>query len=384
VDLTSYTLLGRSGLRVSPIALGTMTFGEQWGWGAPRETARAMFDEYVHVGGNFIDTADGYTEGTSESWLGDFMEESGLRERLVIATKYTYNAQPGDPNAGGNHRKHLLAALEGSLRRLKTDYVDLYYLHTWDRLTPVDEVMRTMDDAVRAGKVRYVGLSDTPAWYAARAQTLAQWRGFAPVAAMQLEYSLIERNVELEFTDLAVELGMAMVPWSPLAMGLLSGKYRASEGGAAPSGQGRLQTVSASGRAPAAFNKLTERNFKIVAVLEEVAAEAGISMVHAALQWLHLRRGVASIIVGATKPAQLRESLSALPPRLSADQIARLDAVSEPARPFPYHMFSNAHQARITGGVEVYGQPPQFAAPDHIPAASAPAIGARGERRTAH
>ncbi|WP_267905027.1 aldo/keto reductase [Paraburkholderia madseniana] len=166
MTMDRYTLLGRSGLRVSPIALGTMTFGTEWGWGADEQAAQRLFDLYVDAGGNFVDTADLYTEGTSEKWLGKFVAARGLRDRLVIATKYGYNAETGNPNAGGNHRKNLLRALDGSLKRLGTDYIDLYYLHTWDRVTPVDEVMRAMDDAVRAGKIRYVGLSDTPAWFA--------------------------------------------------------------------------------------------------------------------------------------------------------------------------------------------------------------------------
>jgi aryl-alcohol dehydrogenase-like predicted oxidoreductase len=348
-QMNHYRVLGRSGLRVSPISLGAMTFGEEWGWGAARESARALFDLYVDAGGNFIDTADMYTEGTSERWLGEFVRERGLRDQLVIATKYTYNAQPGDPNAGGNQRKNFMRALEGSLQRLQTDYIDLYYLHTWDRMTPVDEVMRAMDDAVRAGKIRYVGLSDVPAWYAGRAQTLAQWRGFEPVAAMQLEYSLVERNAELEFSDLSQELGMGLVPWSPLAMGLLSGKYRPSRDG--NFGEGRLQTTSAN--PGPGFDRFNERNFRIVAALEQVAGEAGVSMAQAALNWLHQKAAVASIIVGATRPAQLRDSLGALGFRLSPEHVARLDAASEPARPFPYYMFEDRQQVRIHGGVEV-------------------------------
>jgi aryl-alcohol dehydrogenase-like predicted oxidoreductase len=242
-------------------------------------------------------------------------------------------------------------------------------VHTWDRMTPVDEVMRTLDDAVRAGKIRYVGLSDTPAWFAARAQTLAQWRGFEPVAAMQLEYSLIERNAENEFADLAVEFGMGLVPWSPLAMGLLSGKYRPSEGA---SGGGRLQTVSeqTAGRMPPGFDKLTPRNFRIVAELEAVAAEAGRPMAQVALNWLHDKRGVSSIIVGATKPEQLEDSLASLDFTLAPELAARLDAVSQPDRPFPYYMFADGHQARIHGHVEVASKPRRYDEPVIVPAPS--------------
>jgi len=378
MKLNSYTLLGRSGLRVSPIALGTMTFGTEWGWGADEAAAQRLFDIYVDAGGNFIDTADLYTEGTSESWVGRFAAARGLRERLVIATKYSYNAQSGNPNAGGNHRKNLLRALEGSLKRLGTDYIDLYYLHTWDRMTPADEVMRAMDDAVRAGKIRYVGLSDVPAWYAGRAQTLAEWRGFEPVAAMQLEYSLIERNAEHEFADLATQLGMGLVPWSPLGMGVLSGKYRPAqtrvEGAASASGfpgvsgAGRLQTVGP--KPPPGFDKLSARNFAIVAELERVAHEASRPMAQVALNWLYQKRGVASIIVGATKAGQLEESLGALDFTLAPELIARLDAASEPAHPFPYYMFADGHQARIHGQVDVRAAPLNHARTQHVPAPS--------------
>lgn len=369
MTLHRYTLLGRSGLRVSPIALGTMTFGTEWGWGADEKAAQRLFDLYVDAGGNFIDTADLYTEGTSERWVGRFAAQRGLRERLVIATKYSYNAESGNPNAGGNHRKNLIRALEGSLKRLGTDYIDLYYLHTWDRMTPVDEVMRAMDDAVRAGKIRYVGLSDTPAWFAGRAQTLADWRGFEPVAAMQLEYSMIERNAENEFADLATNLGMGLVPWSPLGMGLLSGKYRPSQSGSfeakTVAGDGRLASLASA--PPPGFDKLTGRNFHIVAELEAVASEVSRPMAQVALNWLHQKRGVSSVIVGATKPEQLQESLGALDFMLAPEHLARLDAVSEPARPFPYYMFADGHQARIHGQVDVADKPDGYDRPVRVP-----------------
>ncbi|WP_188688432.1 aldo/keto reductase [Silvimonas amylolytica] len=365
----SYHLLGRSGLRVSPFSLGTMTFGTEWGWGTERDIAKNLFDVYLEHGGNFFDTADMYTNGTSEIWTGEFIADRGVRDRVVIATKYSYNAEPGNPNAGGNHRKNLMRALEGSLKRLNTDYIDLYYLHTWDRVTPVEEVMRTMDDAVRAGKIRYVGLSDTPAWYAAKAQTLAQWRGYEPVAAMQLEYSMIERNAELEFSDLAAESGMGLVAWSPLAMGLLSGKYKPSQGG--QFGDGRLQTTSGSGHAAPGFDKLTARNFAIVAELERVAQDIDRPMAQVALNWLYHRKGMSSVIVGATKPEQLQQTMRSLEFTIPAEQLARLNAISEPARPFPYYMFADNHQHRIHGNVPVNSQPAAFAPVTHIPVAAA-------------
>src|SRR5713226_516627 len=226
--LNSYFTLGRTGLRVSRLALGTMTFGTEWGWGTDKETARELVNTYVDAGGNFFDTADLYTNGTSETWLGEFVAERGLRDAAVISTKFSYNAQPGNPNAGGNGRKNILRAVEASLKRLGTDYIDLYILHTWDRVTPAEEVMRTLDDLVRSGKVRYVGLSNVPAWYASRAQTIAEMRGYERFSAFQLEYSLAERGIEDELLPFGIAHGLGTMVWSPLGSGLLSGKYKPS------------------------------------------------------------------------------------------------------------------------------------------------------------
>ncbi|KRE94961.1 aldo/keto reductase [Frateuria sp. Soil773] len=355
--LDQYYTLGRSGLRVSRLSLGTMTFGNDWGWGAAEDTARAMFDRYLDAGGNFIDTADLYTEGASETMLGKFVEQAGARDRVVLATKFSYNAQPGNPNAGGNGRKNILRAVEGSLRRLRTDYIDLYLLHTWDRVTPAEEVMRTLDDLVRAGKIRYAGLSDVPAWYAARAQTFAEAHALAPLVNLQLEYSLAERHIEHEFVPLATELGMGVTAWSPLAMGLLSGKYRPSEAGG--EGEGRLAKVAA---APG-FERFTERNWRIVAALEQVAREAGKPMAQVALNWGANRPGIASVIVGATRLEQLDANLAALDFELPAELRARLDAASAPECPFPYYMFADAQQTRIHGGVGVGDKPAGYAPP---------------------
>ncbi|HKE20177.1 MAG TPA: aldo/keto reductase, partial [Kofleriaceae bacterium] len=225
--LDTYRLLGRSGLRVSPLALGAMTFGTDWGWGADRGDARRIFDAYVDRGGNFIDTANQYTGGTSERLVGEFAEDR--RDRLVLATKYTLSTRPGDPNSGGNHRKSMVRSVEGSLGRLRTDYIDLLYLHAWDGTTPVDEILRAMDDLVRAGKVLYVGISDAPAWQVSRMQAIADLRGWSPLVALQIPYSLIERTVERELIPMAGELGLGVIPWSPLASGVLSGKYTAAD-----------------------------------------------------------------------------------------------------------------------------------------------------------
>jgi len=350
----SYYTLGRTGLRVSRLALGSMTFGTEWGWGMEKAAAQNIFNAYLDAGGNFIDTADLYTNGSSESWLGDFIAARGARDQVVIASKFSYNAQPGNPNAGGNGRKNVLRAIEGSLKRLKTDYLDLYLLHTWDQVTPAEEVMRTFDDLVRAGKVRHVGLSDVPAWYAARAATLAQLRGYEPVSALQLEYSLAERNIENEFTGLGAEVGAGIMVWSPLASGLLSGKYKPNAQ-ARDAGEGRLAAMAGSSNP--GFQKFNERNWAIVAELEQVAAEAGRSMAQVAVNWVAQRPGVASVIIGATRIEQLKDNLGALDFSLAPEHIARLDAVSEPARPFPYSFFGNEIQAMLNGGASVGDKP---------------------------
>jgi aryl-alcohol dehydrogenase-like predicted oxidoreductase len=350
-SLGSYTLLGRSGLRVSPLALGTMTFGTEWGWGAPRQTAFTLLDRYLEAGGNFIDTADGYTGGTSEALIGDYFAERGQRDRAVIATKFTFNAAPGDPNAGGNGRKNIHRALEGSLRRLKTDYVDLYWLHAWDGLTPVEEVMATLDGLIAAGKIRYIGLSDVPAWYLARAQTLAELRGLERVAGLQLEYSLVERNIEREHIPAAQALGVGITPWSPLASGLLTGKY--TRDGVSAKGEGRLPAIAASGNP--GFEKLfTEQNWRIVDTLVAVARELGKSPAQVALSWVIHRPGVTSTILGATKPEQLEANLGALEVEIPAPLRERLDEVSRPPVVHPYHFFVTPQmQAMIAGGTTI-------------------------------
>ncbi|HKX39811.1 MAG TPA: aldo/keto reductase [Burkholderiaceae bacterium] len=353
---TVYHTLGRSGLRVSRLSFGAMTFGTEWGWGSDKNASQRMFDTYLDSGGNFIDTADVYTNGTSERWVGEFVKARQARDRVVLASKYTFNLGDRNPNGGGNGRKNLLRAVEGSLQRLGTDYLDLYYVHAWDQLTPADEVMRTMDDLVRAGKVRHVGLSDVPAWYAARAQTLADWRGFEPVSALQLQYSLVERQIENEHVRLATELGMGITVWSPLASGVLSGRYRAGE-----RPEGRLAAMQGNGNP--AFQHLTERNFAIVAALEQVASELDRPMAQVALNWVANRPGVASVIVGASRPEQLAVNLGALDFEIPAELNTRLEQASRPPSTFPYYFFTNAMQGMMYGGATVGDKPAGYRSP---------------------
>jgi aryl-alcohol dehydrogenase-like predicted oxidoreductase len=356
--LGEYRLLGRSGLRVSPLCLGTMTFGTEWGWGSAKETAHRMLARYLELGGNFVDTADGYTGGTSESLIGEYLKRSGRRDRTVLATKFSLGATPGDPNSGGNGRKCVLRALEGSLRRLGTDYVDLYWLHAWDGITPLEEVMQTLTDLVRAGKIRYAGFSNVPAWYFARAQTLAEREGLTPIIALQLEYSLVERNIEREHVPAALALGAAVTPWSPLASGLLSGKYRRE--GVKAVGEGRLPMVATSGNP--GFDKIfTERNWAIADEVAAVARAIGAPPSQVALSWISSRPGVGSTIVGATRLDQLESNLAALDLSIPEPLSRRLEEVSRPEVVTPYQFFTEFFFKGMHGaGATVRAEPPGF------------------------
>jgi aryl-alcohol dehydrogenase-like predicted oxidoreductase len=332
MKLNDYLTLGRSGLRVSPVALGTMTFGSDWGWGADADESRRMFDAYLAAGGNFVDTANFYTNGSAERLLGQFM--AGRRDAVVLATKYSLNMQPGNPNAGGNHRRSMVRAVEASLQRLGTDYIDLLYLHVWDGTTPIDEIMRAFDDLVRAGKVLYAGISDTPAWQVARMQTLADLRGWTPLVALQIEHSLIARTVERELLPMAHELGLGVVAWSPLGGGLLSGKYsRADLGGSSaegPSGTRKAVVTSHGG--------LSEANLAIADVVRELADAQRCSPAQIALAWtLHRRAPTVMPIIGARTFAQFEENLGALNVKLNAAAIERLDSASAISMGFPHN-----------------------------------------------
>lgn len=361
-SLAKYHLLGQTGLRVSPLALGTMNFGTDWGWGISGEDAHRLLTRYLEAGGNFIDTADAYTSGSSERIIGDYFEQHGGRQRAVIATKFSANLSPGDPNAGGNSRKHIYSALEGSLRRLKTDYVDVYWLHVWDGLTPVEEVMGTLTGLVREGKVRYIGFSDVPAWYFARAQTLAERNGWEKVAALQLEYSLAERNVEREHLPAALALGAALTPWSPLAGGLLTGRY--TREGTQPKGDGRAHALLASGN-PVADKFLQERPWTIVEELVAVAKEVERSPAQVALNWVATRPGVASTLIGASRPEQLEDNLHALDFKLPRELSARLEVASRPELINPYVFFESPFftKGMLAGGTTVSAEPSGFRGP---------------------
>src|SRR6266481_3996309 len=334
-----YRLLGRSGLRVSEFALGTMTFGDDWGWGAPKDEAQKVYNAFRESGGNFIDTANIYTNGTSETFLGEFMK--GHRASLVLATKYT-NATPGtDPNAAGNHRKSMMQSVEASLKRLQTGYIDLYWVHMWDQITPVEEVMRGLDDLICQGKVLYVGISDAPAWWIAQANTLAQLRGWSPFVGLQIEYSLIERSVERELVPMAKSLNLGLTAWSPLARGILTGKYH----GHGSFEQGRLNSDTMKDLMPE-----QQRTDRVVAAVKAVSDQTGLGMAQVALAWLRYRPVPVIPIIGARKLSQLQDNLASLDMALSTEQVRALDEASQIDLGFPYDIYAKEFVRAIAYG----------------------------------
>lgn len=307
-----YRLLGTTGLRISQAFLGAMTFGEQGGVGAPLEECRRIFDAYAASGGNVIDTAVNYRGGESETIVGQLLQ--GRRDRFVLSTKYTVTRDPSDPNAAGNHRKNLVLSLETSLRRLRTDYIDLYWVHIWDGHTPVGETMRALEDVVRAGKVLYVGISDAPAWVVARANILAEWRAWTPFVALQVPYSLLKRDIERELLPMAEAFGMTVAAWSPLAGGVLSGKYTRPGGSEAG---GRFAAES-----------LSQHDLAVARVVQDVADELGVTPSQVAIAWTMVRSRAVHPILGARRLDQLTDNLGALDCVLPTEAVAQLDAAT--------------------------------------------------------
>ncbi|MDQ1147809.1 aryl-alcohol dehydrogenase-like predicted oxidoreductase [Bacillus sp. SORGH_AS 510] len=336
-----YKVLGKSGLRVSELALGTMTFGEDWGFGASKEESHKIFQAFVEAGGNFIDTAVNYTNGTSEKYVGEFIREQ--REQFVVATKYTLNTRPNDPNGGGNHRKNLVQSVEKSLMQLQTDYIDLLWLHAWDFMTPVEEVMRALDDLVRSGKVLYVGISDTPAWIVSQANMLATLRGWTPFIGLQVEYNLLQRTPERDLLPMARSLDIGVTAWAPIAGGALTGKYNN------PSAEkGRLSPQSA---------RLNERNRAISAVVDEVAEELNVSPAQVALNWVRQQSGTVIPLIGAKREEQMKDNLESLTFQLSTEHLSRLNEASKIELGFPHDFLAsepvlNAIHGKTYGKIE--------------------------------
>ncbi|MBP0616022.1 aldo/keto reductase [Jiella mangrovi] len=351
MTMTDYRTLGRSGLLVSPLALGTMTFGAER-WGSGLEQSRAVFDAYVEAGGNFIDTADVYSGGRSEEMVGTFVREKNARDRLVIATKAGFaRRQDGNPHSGGNGAKAIRASLDGSLRRLGTDYIDMYWIHVWDRITPAEEVLGTLTDAVRAGKILHYGFSNAPGWYVAKIATLAKAHGLPAPIGLQYQYSLLDRGVELDILPAGQEFDLGLIPWSPLGGGLLTGKYgremmrEASRSPGLPD-KGVSSDNEASenrdrlkGDNPFGGMLFTERNFDVVDTLRTVSAEIGRSMAEVALAWAVARKGVSSVLIGASRADQVAQNVASLDIRLTEDQERRLNEVSAVPMLNPYFIF---------------------------------------------
>src|ERR1700752_5323019 len=344
MSLNQYVTLGRSGLRVSPLCLGAMTFGEDLGWGSSVEESQQIMDRYIELGGNFIDTANFYTKSHSEKIIGDHIgRHAARRDRLVIATKFSGNLYPGDPNGGGSGRKSLISACENSLRRLQTDYIDLYWLHMWDANTPIEETMAALDDLVRAGKVRYLGVSDTPAWKIAEANLIARFRGWSSFVGLQVEYSLLERTIEQELVPMASEFGLGITPWSPLKSGVLSGKYTRRNDGQHNADRGALVD-----------SFLTEKTYGVIDELEVIAKAHETTVASAALAWVHAQPAVTSVIIGARRLSQFEDNIRAIDVNLTAEELARLNAITEPTFGFPQSMLPMA-TGITNGGTTVNG-----------------------------
>ncbi len=345
MTLSDVRTLGRSGLPVSPLALGAMTFGNTK-WGSDDAGSAGVFDAYVAAGGNFIDTADVYSGGRSEELVGRLVAERTLRDKLVVATKWSFS--------GGNGRKNMHRALEGSLRRLGMDYIDLYWMHVWDRVTPAEEVLQSMVDLVRAGKIRYYGLSDCPAWFAARVATLAQAHNVPGPIALQVVYSLAERTIENEHVPAALATGMGIAPWAPLGAGFLTGKYtRDADGQPVSAAEGQ-----AGGRLDAPgqkFRRFTDRDWRVLDELRAVAAEVSRPMAEVALAWVLARPAVASVLIGASTVPQVASNLRSLDVVLSTEQTARLTRAGDAEPGNFYSLFGDQVNRGIFGGSRVEG-----------------------------
>lgn len=327
----NYKLFGKSGLRVSELALGTMTFGEEWGWGSNKEESKKVFEAFANAGGNFIDTANRYTEGTSEKFVGEFIASD--RDHFVVATKYTLYTRKDDPNFSGNHRKNMMRSLDESLKRLKTDFIDLYWVHAWDYTTPEEEILRALDDMVRAGKILYIGISDTPAWIVSRMNTIAELRGWTQFVGLQIKYSLIDRTVERELLPMARKFDIAVTPWAVLGGGILSGKYNRNK-----DEQGRAQT----------FRSLKENDLKIAEEVIKISDEIGCSPSQVAINWVRQQPGVIIPIIGAKTETQLKDNIDCLKFSMNDGQIAKLNEASKIDLGFPHTFLSSDNIRNLT------------------------------------
>ncbi len=327
-----YKLLGNSGLRVSELALGTMTFGTEWGWGADKEESKKIFDAYAEAGGNFIDTANRYTEGMSERFVGEFIQSD--RDHFVVATKYTLYDRLGDVHFSGNHRKNLMRSVHGSLERLQTDYIDLLWVHAWDFITPIEEVLRGLDDLVTSGKVHYIGISDTPAWIVSRANTIAEFRGWNRFVGLQIEYSLIQRTPERDLIPMAEAMGLAVTPWAPLAGGALTGKYLKGE----------------DGRVAEDSKRRGERATRIAERVVKVADKMEVSPAQVAIRWAMQKDFTSVPIIGARKHSQIVDSLECVNIEIPEKRMLELDEVSSISLGFPHDFLATDSVRKLVYG----------------------------------
>jgi aryl-alcohol dehydrogenase-like predicted oxidoreductase len=335
-----YKLLGKSGLKVSELALGTMTFGEEWGWGASKDQSAKIFDAFAEEGGNFIDTAEHYTNGTSEKFVGEFIKSD--RDRFVVATKYSLNDKPNDPNAGGNHRKSMIQALDKSLDRLDTDYIDIYFVHAWDGLTPIEEIMRALDDQVRFGKILYIGFSDAPAWVVSRANTMAQLRGWTPFTSIQVAYNLVERSAERELMPMAKAMDIGVTVWSPLAGGLLTGKFNA------PTQEPKRWAHTSPMSAP----HVNDHNLKIAQAAIDIAFQINRSPSQVAINWIRQKKNQAELIpiIAGRNVDQFKDDLNCLNFELSPEHMKILDDASAIELGFPYDFLCSDYVQKLIHG----------------------------------
>ncbi|MDY6911912.1 MAG: aldo/keto reductase [Chloroflexota bacterium] len=332
-----YRTFGKTGLRVSELCLGAMTFGEGIEWGADKETSKKMFDSFANQGGNFIDTANVYTAGNSEKLIGEFVRSE--RDYFVVATKYVISTNRRNPNAGGAHRKNMVQALESSLKRLGMDYVDVFWVHAFDPLTPIEEVVQGLYQLVQQGKVLYVGISDAPAWWVAKANTLAELKGWSQFVGLQIEYNLTERTAERELLPMAHHFGMAVTAWSPLASGILTGKYRGTQ-------------VASRRLDSASFKRVSERSLAISDTVVEIANEIGCTPAQVAINWVRQQNERIIPIIGSRTLEQLEDNLKCLEFELGTEQFDRLDESSKPELGFP-HEFLKMVQPMITGSKQI-------------------------------
>jgi aryl-alcohol dehydrogenase-like predicted oxidoreductase len=345
VELHDYVTLGPSGLRVSPLALGTMAFGDP-SWGSDEPTSGEILSSYLDAGGNFIDSANGYSEGESESIIGRYLaKRPGFRDRIVISTKYARNMFPGDPNGGGSGRKAIMGQVDASLARLGTDYIDIYWQHCWDQHTPIEETVSTLNDLVSAGKVRYLGVSNTPAWALTHALDTARGRGWSSFVAIQVEYSLLRRTVEGDQFSAARYFDLGVMPYSPLASGVLSGKYSRSN-----------QKPKGSGRGKLAEAQIAQTNaFEVLDVLEDLAKHLDTTVAAVALAWVRQQREVTSPLVGARTVEQLSANLASLAVTIPEDGLNRLDEASKPDLNYPYPWLATIAAPNQQNGATVNG-----------------------------